>query len=493
METEPRKLKIAVIGTGASGILAVIKLRELGQNDIRVFEKASDMGGTWRDNRYPGIACDVPSHLYRFSFEPNAEWTRTCASGPEIWNYLRDVYERHDIGRHVIFDAEVMKATYGEGCWTLETRAGTFGPFDVVITAMGILRYPLYPQIEGLSDFAGPALHSARWDPAVELDGKRVGVIGCGSTGTQIIPAIIDRVQQLELFQRTPQWIMPLPNPPISEEDKELFRADPQLMQQRYEVLAHEFNSKFAAAVVGQNDRAYARMVERCQANLENSIADPALREKLRPDYKVGCRRLVMSDGFYDAIQKPNAAVVTEGIERIEPGGVRTGDGHLHELDVLILATGYDAHAGLSPMKVTGKDGLDLEEAWQDGARAYLGVTVPGFPNWFMIGGPNSPIGNFSFIMTAETQMNYIAGLVEMIASGQADAVMPKGAAMESFYEAVNAQMAKTIWATGCRNWYMNKKGEIASWPWTFEHFQNMMAHPQPEDFDLLAGEAVRA
>lgn len=480
----PRPLRIAVIGAGASGILAVIKLREIGQTDIELFEKASDIGGTWRDNRYPGVACDVPSHLYRYSFEPNPEWSHVCASGGEIWEYLRGVYDRHGIAGHVRFNAEVLKATYGDGRWVLESAAGSFGPYDVVVTAMGILRFPLYPDIEGMGVFNGPVLHSASWDPQVALTDKRVGIIGCGSTGTQIVPAIVDQVRRLTLFQRTPQWIMPLANPAIAEEEKALFRREPGAMQHRYEALADEFNGKFAAAVVGKNGRAYARMAERCEANLERSVADPELRAKLRPDYKVGCRRLVMSDRFYPAIQKPNAELVSEGIERIEPGGVRTDDGRLHELDVLVLATGYDAHAGLSPMQVFGMDGLLLDDAWAKRARAYLGVATPGFPNWFMIGGPNSPIGNFSFIMTAETQMQYIAGLVELLASGQHQSLAPRTESVDEFYASLDARMAETIWASGCRNWYMDKNGRIASWPWTFDEFQKMLACPIPGHFE---------
>lgn len=487
----PRKLRIAIIGAGASGIMAAIKLRAMGQDDIEIFEKAADMGGTWRDNRYPGVACDVPSHLYRYSFEPNAEWSRTCSPGDEIWAYLRGVYERHGIAPHVRFGAEVMRAEYRDGQWTLETGTGAFGPFDAVITAMGILRYPLYPDIEGLGDFAGPALHSGRWDPGISLENKRVGVIGCGSTGTQIVPAIVDSVKSLALFQRTPQWILRLPNTPITEEDKARFRRDPAAMKDRYERLAHEFNSKFAAAVVGQNARAYARMVERCEEHLETAVADPGLRARLRPDYRVGCRRLILSDGFYEAIQRPNAELVTDPIERIEAGGVRTAGGRVHELDLLILATGYDAHAGLSPMIVIGEEGRRIDEAWADGARAWLGVAVPHFPNWFMIGGPNSPIGNFSFIMTAETQMGYIAQLIRRIASGEARALSPKREVVDSFYEALNAQMGQTVWASGCRNWYMNRQGEIASWPWTFEHFQAMLAMPDLSDFELSGASPI--
>ncbi len=485
--TRGKKLRIAVIGAGASGIMAVIKLREIGQTDVQVFERAPDMGGTWRDNRYPGIACDVPSHLYRYSFAPNPEWSRVCASGSEILEYLRRVYHEHDIGRHVSFGAEVLKAEYADdGTWTLETSLGTKGPFDAVITAMGILRFPTYPKIEGLDAFEGRMFHTARWDESVALEGRRVGIIGTGSTATQVVPAIVDRVGRLSLFQRTAQWILHLPNVPIPEEEKALYRRDPAALERRYQELGHDFNSKFAAAVVGKNPRAYERMAQLCEQNLENSVHDPVLREKLRPNYKVGCKRLIMSDGFYPAIQKPNAELVTEGIERIEARGVRTEDGRLHELDVLVLATGYDAHSTFAPMKLIGQGGADLDEVWRSASQAYMGVTIPGFPNLFMIGGPNSPIGNFSFLMTAENQCGYAIELIKLLAAGKARAVAPRAAVTHEFNEAIKAAMADTVWSTGCRSWYMDKNGNIASWPWTYEHFESLMRAPRLEDFDLL-------
>ncbi|MGK8208453.1 flavin-containing monooxygenase [Burkholderia cenocepacia] len=480
-----KSLKIAVIGAGASGIMAVVKLREIGQTDVQVFERASDIGGTWRDNRYPGVACDVPSHLYRYSFAPNPDWTRVCASGEEILQYLRRVYEEFDVGRHVMFDAEVKEASYKHGTWTLTTEAGRYGPFDAVITAMGILRHPSYPEIAGLDRFAGHMFHTGRWPEDVVLDGRRVGIIGTGSTATQIVSAVVDKVASLSLFQRTPQWIMHLPNTEIPQEERDAFRRDPNLLMTRYETLGHEFNSKFAAAVVGQNPRVYAHMERLCHEYLETSVADPVLREKLRPDYKVGCKRLVMSDRFYQAIQRPNAELVTERIEQIEGAGVRTADGRLHELDILVLATGYDAHSTLFPMRVTGRDGLLIEEAWRNGNEAYLGVTIPDFPNFFMIGGPNSPIGNFSFLMTAENQCGYAVSMIRFLAENDVSAVSPKRQAMREFNDAVKRQMGETVWASGCTSWYMDRNGNIASWPWTYEHFREVMSEPDLDHYEI--------
>ena len=480
-----RRLRIAVIGAGASGILAVIKMRAAGVDDVTVFEKASDLGGTWRDNRYPGLTCDVPSHLYRYSFEPNPDWTHVCSPGPEILAYLKGVAAKHDVERCIEFDSEVTRAEFIRGQWHVETVKGPQGAFDAVLTAVGVLHHPVYPDIAGLDTFEGASFHTSRWDHSVSLEGKRVGVIGTGSTATQIVGAVIDQVAKLSLFQRTAQWIMPVPNPAYTEEQKAAYRADPCLMEAEYSRLAVEFNSKFAAAVVGANPAHYEAMSRLCEDNLRNSVADAQLRAKLTPNYKVGCKRLIMSDQFYGAIQQPHAELVTDRIERIEANGIRTVDGRLHELDVLVLATGFDTHRFVRPMKVVGRDGRSLDEAWSDANEGYLGITIPGFPNWFMVGGPNSPIGNFSWLMTSENQLNYAMQLIDYLRSGNVTEIAPKPAAVKAFNDAVKAKMPETIWASGCNSWYVDKNGNVASWPWTYEKFVNDMREPILDDYQI--------
>lgn len=484
---EKRKLKIAVIGAGSSGLMAVVKLREIGQTDIQVFERASDLGGTWRDQVYPGVACDVPSHLYRFSFAPNAEWSTNCAAGSEILSYLRRVSEEHDITRDIKFDCEVDEARWTDRGWQLKTSQGQFGPFDAIITAMGILRNPILPEIEGRGSFAGAEMHSANWEPNLDITGKRVGVIGSGSTATQLVPAVVSKAKDVLQFQRTAQWIMPLPNDPIPEETKQLYRENAQKLQALYEKLGDDFNNKFAAAVVGANPRVYAYMERICKENLER-VKDPDLREKLRPDYEVGCKRLVMSDRYYEAIQEPNAHLITEGIERIEPKGVRTRDGTLHELDILVYATGINAHTPFAPMKLIGQGGQTIEEAWKDGAKAYLAVAIPDFPNFFTIGGPNSPIGNFSFLMTAERQASYIVQLVDALADGTAAKLAPSHSATDAFNQAIRDKMGDTVWSTGCASWYKDEHGNISSWPWSYAEFERMLARPDFDDFKIVEG-----
>lgn len=479
-----RRLRIAIVGAGASGLMALIKLREAGISDVTIFEKAETLGGTWRENRYPGLTCDVPSLAYRYSFAPNAEWSHVCAPGPEILDYLKDVARKHDLERDIKYGREVLAADFADGQWHIVTSKGDEGRFDAVLAAAGVLHHPALPDIEGLNTFAGEAFHTARWPENFSLKGKRVGVIGTGSTATQITGAIVGEVAQLSLFQRTPQWILPLANDPIPEEQRAAYRANPALVEEEYERLSLEQTSKFAAAVVGENPRAYASLERYCREHLE-LVTDPELRARLTPDYKVGCKRLIMSGNFYQAIQKPNAELVTQAISRIEAKGVRTADGCLHELDVLVLATGFDAHKIMSPMKVKGRNGQRLDAAWAQAQEAYLAVTIPDFPNWFMIGGPNSPVGNFSWLQTAELQFGYSLQLIELLRRGEAREIAPRHEALRAFNDAVVAKMPDTVWASGCKSWYINKHGHVASWPWTFEKFKADMSTPVLADYEI--------
>ncbi|MGB7373797.1 MAG: NAD(P)/FAD-dependent oxidoreductase [Pontixanthobacter sp.] len=476
-------MRVAIIGSGASGIAAAYYLMDRGIDDVTLFEKAAQMGGTWRDNRYPGVACDVPSHLYRFTFAPNAEWTQRCSPGDEIQRYMVDVAHKTGIYDHIRFDNEVTEAVYSDGRWSVTTDAGPQGIFDAVISAGGALHHPKMPGIDGIDSFAGKACHSARWDDTLDLGGKRVGIIGSGSTGTQIVCAVADVAAQLTLFQRTAQWIMHLPNHPIDEGKRQEYRDDAASMDSYYHYLADRFNSVFADAVSGHNAEAYAHMAQACMVNLNTNVHDPELRAKLTPDYKVGCKRLVVSDRFYQAIQQPNVHLETADIAHIEPAGVRTADGILHSLDVIIYATGFHAHSLCHPMRITGRDGGDLLEQWKTGNAAYRSVAVPGFPNWFMVGGPNSPIGNFSYLMTAEMQARYIASLIGEIAEGRARTIEPKDDVTHAYNAQLRNAMAGTIWTSGCDSWYFDPQGRVASYPWSYARFAEEMQVPALDDF----------
>ncbi len=479
-------LRIAVIGAGAGGIATAIRLRERGVSDVVIFEKAGEPGGTWRDNTYPGITCDVPSHLYRFSFAPNPDWSHKYSPGPEIQAYMRKVAADYGVEARIRFNSEVLSAAWRDGAWEIVTNQGPQGRFDAVITAVGILHHPALPDIEGLGDFAGAAFHTARWDHSIPLEGKRIGVIGTGSTAIQVVPAIVDRAAKVSLFQRTPQWILPEPNLPIAEEKRAAYRADPALLADQYAHLAQAFNGAFCAAVAGEAPDVYARMAQACLDNL-NTVADPELRARLTPDYRMGCKRLIVSSLFYPAIQRPDAELVTDGVSRIEAGGVRTVDGRLHELDILVLATGFDAHHPFGDMRITGRSGRPLSETWAKGNVTYRGVTVPDLPNWFMLGGPNSPLGNFSFLMTAERQLDYVLQLVDLLLAGRAREITPREEPTQAWTQALKDKLAGSIWASGCRSWYFDAHGNVATYPWSYETFEAEMKAPVLEDYALSA------
>jgi cation diffusion facilitator CzcD-associated flavoprotein CzcO len=484
MERSPaaRNLRFAVLGAGMSGILSAIKLREAGYDDFTVYEKADRLGGTWRENTYPGISCDVPSHLYSYSFEPNPDWSQRFSPGAEIQSYFEGVARRRGVMSRIRFGDEVTRLQFADGRWKLETKSGLRDEVDVVIAATGVLHHPKYPDFAGQGDFEGSLFHSARWDHRVQLEGARVGVVGTGSSAVQITGAIVDRVAKLSLFQRTAQWIMPQENPHYSEAERAEFRRNPELVTKMHEDMALLF-SAFSNGLVDANSPQMKAIEDACLANLEQNVRNPVLREKLRPNYKAACKRLVMSHNFYRAVQQPQAEVVTEGIERVEAKGVRTRDGRLHELDVLVLATGFRVDRFLRPIRVVGRDGVELEQVWEKRPSAYLSISIPGFPNLFMLNGPNGPVGNFSLIEVAELQLGYVLQLVEQL-RGRCREICPSEEATVQL-EADRTEAAKhTIWGSGCRSWYLDDRGVPMSWPWTFDRFRAEMSAPKLEAWE---------
>ncbi|MGZ4734956.1 MAG: flavin-containing monooxygenase [Acidimicrobiia bacterium] len=476
-------MNFAIIGAGMAGILSAIKLTEAGLTDFTIYEKSDSFGGTWRENTYPGLACDVPSHLYSYSFAPNPEWSHQFSPGPEIRSYFERVAHDHHLEERVRFGEEVTRCELVDGRWLIDTASGHHDEVDVVIAATGVLHHPRYPDIEGIDDFRGAIFHSSRWDHDVSIDGARVGVIGTGSTAVQIVGAIADRVAHLSLFQRTAQWILPQVNPEITDEEKAEFREHPERLTELHESLSQAFGVFANAVVDAESPEAHWIQAE-CTKNLEGSVADPELRERLRPDYRAACKRLVISPNFYEAIQSPHSELVTEAIECIVPEGIRTKDGELHELDVIVLATGYHADAFMRPMEVVGRDGTTLAEAWSDRPNAYLSISIPGFPNFFMLNGPNGPVGNFSLIEVAELQFGYVMQLIDRLRSGECREISATQSAMEEF-EAARVEAAKnTVWVTGCRSWYLDDRGIPAVWPWTFDRFRAEMQAPNPEAFE---------
>lgn len=477
--------RIAVIGAGMAGILSAVRLAEAGYDDVVVYEKADRAGGTWRENTYPGVACDVPSHLYSYSFAPNAEWSHVFSPGEEICRYLADVAQRRGVHDRIRFGTEITRLEHTGGRWHLEWAGGR-DQADVVIAATGVLHHPSYPAIEGLADFAGPCFHSSRWDHSVPLEGARVGVIGTGSTAVQITSAVVGTVAHYSLFQRTAQWIIPVGNRPIPDEDRARYRSDPAAMGALRDELSQMFCESFANAVVDASSPQIKAIEAACLANLEDNVTDPELRARLRPPYRAACKRLIISPDFYQSIQHPNAELVTEPIVRVEQGGVRTADGRLHGLDVLVLATGFRVDRFMRPMTVVGPGGLSLDDLWAQRPSAYLSISIPGFPNLFMLNGPNGPVGNFSLIDVAELQFAYVLQLLEQVDGGRAGQICARAEAARRFEEARVAATRNTVWVTGCNSWYLDDRGVPAVWPWTFDRFRQEMEHPRLEDFELV-------
>ena len=466
-----------------SGICMGIKLKQAGIDSFTIYEKAQRVGGTWRENTYPGLECDVPSRYYSYSFEPNPDWSRYYSPGGEIQRYFEGVADRYGMHSYISFGKEVERADFVDGKWQIRMRDGEETEADFLISACGVLHHPRFPHIEGLESFAGAVFHSARWDHSVPLEGRRIGLVGTGSTGVQITCGLSQTAGRLEIFQRTAQWVFPGRNPEYRPLTRRVMRRFPVLNRFAYRFWQKQFELLIGRAVVQPG--LPRRLVNAlCRLNLRR-VRDPLLRAKLTPDYDPGCKRLVVSANFYNAVQQPNVDVVVRGIDHVEPEGIVTSDGKLHPLDVLVLATGFDAHAYLRPIALTGPGGITLDDAWRNGPRAYRTVAVPGFPNFFMLMGPHSPIGNQSLVIVAETQADYVLQLIRMFMDGELESVAPTTAATERFNQEMRAAMPGTIWTTGCNSWYLGQDGLPELWPYTPERHREMLAKPALDELEV--------
>ena len=478
-----QKPRICIIGAGMSGILMGIRLKEAGFEEFTIYEKAASVGGTWRENTYPGLACDVASFVYCYSFEPNPNWTHRFSPGYEIREYFEMVAEKYGVTDHISFNREVSSARHDGDQWRLETKDGGKDVADVLVSACGPLHQPRYPDIEGLDGFNGDCFHSARWDHNVELAGKKIGVVGTGSSAAQMMAPLAKVADRVHMFQRTPQWVVSVPNKRYSKLQKRLmrrFRFLCEFMRWRYRMLY----KMFAVAVI--KDGWQRRLIGwQCRRNLK-TVKDEGLRRKLTPDYQPMCKRLVVSADFYPTLEKKNVELVTAAIDRVDPRGVVTEDGVLRELDVLVLATGFNVHA-LGVEGLIGQHGRSLRESWDAGTRAYRTLAVPGFPNFFMLIGPNSPVGNISLIEIAETQTDYVTQCIRMFHEGRFATLTPKEEVTRKFNESLVAAMKDTVWVSGCQSWYLDKDGVPATWAWTAERFHQDLREPDLNEFDLRA------
>ena len=475
-------MRVAVVGAGFGGIGMAARLLREGVRDLVVLERGDDVGGVWRDNTYPGAACDVPSHLYSFSFAPEGGWSRRFAPQPEIHAYLRRVARDLGVLPHVRLRTEVLAARFDEaaGCWHLDLSDGTTHTADVLITACGQLSRPSVPRLPGLDSFAGTLFHSAQWDADHDLTGERVAVIGTGASAIQFVPEIAPRTRALTVFQRSAPWVLPKPDRAYGPRLQAALAGAPGLLaldRLRTYVMTESRSLGF-----NTEPRLLKVHELRARRHLARQVPDPALRAKLVPDDPIGCKRILQSDDWYPALTLPHVDVVTDDVVRVEADAVVTADGRRHEVDTIVLGTGFAATEMVAPMDVVGCGGRRLGEAWTGGARAHLGTMVAGFPNLFLLYGPNTNLGHTSIVLMLESQFALVAQAVRRLAPGRWVDVRQE--VQDAYDEQVQRRLASTVFAAGCRSWYLTEGGRnTQNWPGTTLEFRQRLRRLRPEDY----------
>jgi cation diffusion facilitator CzcD-associated flavoprotein CzcO len=467
------ELAAIIVGAGFSGLCAGIELRRAGIEDFVILEKADRVGGTWRDNHYPGAACDIPSHLYSYSFEPNPTWSRAYSGQPEILAYLEHCADAYGLRPHLRFGAMVERAVFDEASatWTVSVRGGPIWVARALILGNGALHLPAFPAIPGRERFLGKTFHSARWDHDYPLDGKRVAVIGTGASTIQFVPQIAPRAAQLSVFQRTPPWIVPKADRPIGAREQWMFEHVPGAHWLRRSGLYWLLEARVLGfAFAPKLNQLVERLVRH---NLARSVPDPTLRAKLTPSYRLGCKRVLISNDYYPALARPNVSLVTDGITAIEPTGIRTHDGALHEIDAIIYGTGFQVADYLSAMQIVGTGGRELNAEWRDGVRNYLGINVSGFPNLFLLMGPNTGLGHNSMIFMIEAQARYAVQAIRAMRMRALAALDVKPTVEQAFRAELAGKLRGTVWTSGCNSWYIAPDGDVLLWPgFTFDYWR---------------------
>ncbi len=481
-------VRVAVIGSGFGGLGAAVRLRREGVTDFVVLERASRVGGTWRDNSYPGCACDVPSHLYSFSFAPNPDWPRTFSGQEHIRAYLEHVTDTFGLRPHIRFDSEVKRMAWNAErlCWDIETTSGNLSA-DVVVSATGPLSDPKIPEIPGLDSFPGKVFHSARWDHDYDRRGKRVAMVGTGASAIQIVPAIQPLTERLTLFQRTPPWVMPRMDRAISGAERWLHRRLPFTTQARRGLLWGIRELQVQAFTKHPNELG---LVERlARQNMARAIKDPELRAKLTPDYRIGCKRILLSSEYYPAIAQPNVDVVASGLAEVRGSTLVAADGTEAEVDAIVFGTGFHVTDMPIAERVVGADGRTLAEAWKGGMQALRGASAAGFPNWMTIIGPNTGLGNSSMILMIESQLNYMADYLRQLnVLGGRVALDARPSAVHAWNRRVQERMKRTVWNTGgCTSWYLDASGRNTTiWPGTTSEFRRAVRRVDVTEYAVV-------
>ncbi|MFG2815466.1 flavin-containing monooxygenase [Streptomyces sp. NPDC048410] len=485
---EHEHVRVAVIGSGFGGLGAAVRLRQEGITDFVVLERAGSVGGTWRDNSYPGCACDVPSHLYSFSFAPNPDWPRTFSGQEHIRGYLERVADDFGLRPHLRFDSEVKLMTWDadELRWHIETASGSLTA-DVVVSATGPLSDPKIPAIPGLDSFPGRVFHSARWDHDYDLRGKRVAMVGTGASAIQIVPSIQPEVAQLTVFQRTPPWVMPRMDRAIGTAERKLHQALPFTARLRRGLLWGIRELQVQAFTKRPDELGLVEQI--AKRNMARAIKDPALRAKLTPDYRIGCKRILLSSAYYPALAQPNVDVVASGVTEVRGSTVVAADGTETEVDAIVFGTGFHVTDMPIAERVVGVGGVTLAEAWKGGMEALRGGSAAGFPNWLSVIGPNTGLGNSSMILMIESQLNYLADYMRQLDTlGGRTALDARPAAVDRWNRRVQERMKRTVWNTGgCTSWYLDASGRNTTvWPGTTTEFRQATRRVDLTEYEVL-------
>ena len=477
---------IAIIGAGFAGIGAAIQLIKAGVESFTIFERADEIGGTWRDNTYPGAACDVPSHVYSLSFEQNPNWSQRYATSGEIQEYLLDVVAKWNLRQYMRLDTEIVEARFDEdaGAWALQTSRGERFKARVVIAGVGGLVDPSYPEIPGMSEFEGDMMHTARWNHGVDLADKRVSVIGTGASAVQVVPSIAPIVALLTVFQRTPAWVVAKFDGFYPRWVKKLLARFPFFL--RASRFVKYWVSEIRGPIVFYNSRLLSAIgVLLSKWNLRRQVKDPELRKKLTPTFQFGCKRVLVSDDYWATFERDDVELVTDSIERIEPKGIRTNDGKLHEADAIVLATGFKLGLATAPFPIIGRGGKTLDQAWSGGAVAYKGMTVSGFPNWFIMMGPNTGPGHTSVLVYTEAQIAHALEAIEKIRDENLKYVDIRQDVQDRYNEGIQKRMKHMVWG-GCKSWYLSPDGSNHSlYPGFAAEYVLRARHFRPEEYEL--------
>lgn len=457
---------IVIIGAGFGGLGMAIQLKRAGIHSFTVLEKGAGVGGTWRDNTYPGAACDVQSHFYSYSFEPKHDWSRKFGLQREILGYMEQCVEKYALDRHIRFHSPVRSAHFhdDQNLWTVTLESGEELTANVVITATGQLNQPAWPRIPGMDQFAGKLFHSARWDHDYDFTGKRVAVIGTGASAIQFVPELAKTVESLTLFQRSAAWVLPKPDRPFKAWEQKLFRALP-IWDRLYRYLIYWKNESRALALTR-----FKGLLEifagQARREARKHVTDPDKLRDLIPDYQIGCKRILISNDWYPAVNQSNVSLVTDNIERIDTDGVVTDDGQHHQVDAIVCGTGFKASEFLAPMRITGRNGQSLNDAWQSGASAFKGITVSGFPNLFMLYGPNTNLAHNSIVFMLESQIRYVLDALRALKKYPGSAMDVRQDRQERFSAVVQHGLEHSVWSSGCTSWYLDANGKnTVNWP----------------------------